>query len=48
MHSYVDSCCIYTVHLSLALNGSSQISHFEHSDAIETRGRITFVFYSGL
>ena len=35
MCSYINSCYIYTVHLSPALNGSSEIQHFECSDMIE-------------
>ena len=31
-----------------ALNGSSAIRRFEHSDAIEIRDGITFDFYTGL
>ena len=31
-----------------ALNGSSAIRHFKHSDAIEIRDGITFDFYTGL
>ena len=34
--------------MSPALNGSSAIWHFEGSDAIEIRDRITFDFYTGL
>ena len=34
--------------MSPALNGSSAIRLFEHSDAIEIRDGITFDFYTGL
>ena len=34
--------------MSPALNGSSEIRHFEHAYAIEIRDGIMFVFYSGL
>ena len=34
--------------MSPALNGSSEIQHFEHADAIEIRDGIMFVFYLGL
>ena len=34
--------------MSPALNGSSAIRRFEHSEAIEIRNRITFDFYTGL
>ena len=34
--------------MSPALNGSSAIRRFEHSDAIEIRNGITFDFYMGL
>ena len=43
-----DSGCVYTAHLSSALNGSSEISRFKRADTIEIRNGITFVFYSGL
>ena len=49
MRNCVDSCRIYTVRLSPALNGSSEIRRFERSDAIEIRNRIIiFDFYTGL
>ena len=44
----VHSCRIYTARLSPALNGSSEIRHFECSDAIEIRNGIIFDFYTGL
>ena len=34
--------------MSPALNGSSAIRHFKHSNAIETCDGITFDFYRGL
>ena len=34
--------------MSPALNGSSAIRRFKHSNAIETRDGITFDFYTGL
>ena len=34
--------------MSPTLNESSAIWRYEHSDAIETRNRITFNFYTGL
>ena len=34
--------------MSAALNESSAIQHFEHSDAIEIRNGIIFDFYTGL
>ena len=34
--------------MSPALNGSSAIRHFKHSNVIEIRDRITFDFYMGL
>ena len=36
---------IYEAHMSPALNGSSAIRRFKHSDAIETHNGITFDFY---
>ena len=49
---FVDSLaipsCIYKAHMSPALNGSSAIRRFEHSDAIEIRNGIIFDFYTGL
>ena len=44
----VDSCCIYTARLSPALNGSSEIRRFEHSEPIEIRIGIISDFYTGL
>ena len=40
--------CIYEVHMSPGLNGSSVIRCFKHSDAIEIHDRIIFNFYTGL
>ena len=48
MCSCIDNSCIYTARLSPALNGSSEIWHFECSNAIEIRGGIMFDFYTGL
>ena len=42
MHNCIDSCCIYTARLSPALNESSEIQCFEHSDAIEICDGIIF------
>ena len=39
---------IYTVHMSLALNGSSALEHFECSNVIEIRNGKMFNFYPGL
>ena len=39
---------IYEVHMSPALNGSSVIRRFEHSDVIEICDEIIFDFYTGL
>ena len=44
MHEYKN---IYEAHVSTALNGSSAIRRFKHSDAIEIRDGITFDFYTG-
>ena len=38
----------YASRLSPALNGSSEIRHFERSGAIEIRDGIIFDFYTGL
>ena len=40
--------CIGKARMSPALNGSSVIRRFKHSDAIEIRDGITFDFYMGL
>ena len=48
MRNCVDSCRIYIVRLSPALNGSSEIRRFERSDAIKIRNGIIFDFYMGL
>ena len=45
---FVDCSCIYEARMSPALNGSSAIWRFEHSDAIEICNRIIFDFYTGL
>ena len=34
-----------TAHLSPALNGSSEVLHFQHGDANEIRNGVMFVFY---
>ena len=39
---------VYTVCTSPALNGSSALECFEHSNASEIRNRIIFDFYPGL
>ena len=39
---------INTAHMSLALNGSFALEHFEHGNAIEIRNGIMFIFYPGL
>ena len=39
---------IYTAHMSPALNGSSALERFEHSNAIKIRNGIMFNFYPGL
>ena len=39
---------IYKTHMSPALNESSAVRHFEHSDVIKICGRIIFDFYMGL
>ena len=55
--SYVRMCfvdlldmyaCIYEARMSPALNVSSAIRCFKHSNAIEIHNGITFVFYMGL
>ena len=48
MHNCVDSCRIYTAHLSPALNRSSEIQRFERSDAIEICNGIISDFYTKL
>ena len=40
--------CIYEARMSPALDGSSAIWHFKHSNAIEICNGITFDFYTGL
>ena len=40
--------CIYKVHTSPALDGSSAIWRFKHSDVIEIRNGIILDFYTGL
>ena len=45
---FFDCSCIYEARMNPALNGSSAIRHFEHSNAIEMRDRIIFDFYTGL
>ena len=44
----IDGCCVYTVHLSSALNGSSEISRFKRRVVMEIRNGIIFDFYTGL
>ena len=39
---------IYTPRMSLALDGSSVLEHFEYSNVIETHNGIMFNFYLGL
>ena len=39
---------IHEAHMSPALNGSSAIWRFKHSNVIEIHGGITFDFYMGL
>ena len=48
MRSCVNACYMYTVRLSPALNGSSEIQCFEHSDRIEICDGIIFDFYTRL
>ena len=48
LRRFIRYSCNYEVCMSPTLNGSSAIQRFEHSDAIEIRGGITFVFYTGL
>ena len=48
LYKYGNYRCNYALHLSPALNGSSEIQRFERSDAIEIRDRIIFDFYTGL
>ena len=48
MHSCVNNCCIYTVRLGPAINGSSEIQRFECSDVIKVCNGIIFDFYTGL
>ena len=35
LHRHVKYLCIYTVHMSPALNGSSVLQRFKHSNTIE-------------
>ena len=44
----LDFSCIYKARMSPALNGSSAIRCFKHSNAIEMHTGITFDFYTGL
>ena len=48
LHELVSYSCIYEVRMSPALNGSSTIRRFKHSNAIEIREGIIFDFYTGL
>ena len=45
---FIRHSCIYEAHMSPALNRSSAIWRFEHSNAIEIHDGITFDFYTGL
>ena len=40
--------CIYTAHVSLALDRNSEILHFENSDVLEICDGVMFIFYQGL
>ena len=40
--------CIYEARMTAALNGSSAIQRFKHSNAIKIHDGITFDFYTGL
>ena len=44
----INTCHVYTVRMSPALNGSSTLEHFEHSNVSEIRNGIMFDFYPGL
>ena len=44
----INTCHVYTVHMSPAFNGSSVLQHFKRSNVIEIRDEIMFDFYPGL
>ena len=44
----MNTYCIYTAHMSPALNENSALEQFEHSNAIKICNRIMFGFYLGL
>ena len=44
----VSYSCIYTVHISPALNGSSALQRFDHGNAIKICNGIVFNFLLGL
>ena len=46
--SLIRYSCIYTALMRPALNGSSALQHFKHSNAVELCNGITFNFYVGL
>ena len=48
LHRFIRYLCIYEVRVSPALNESSVIWCFKHSDAVEIHDGITFDFYIGL
>ena len=47
LHRCVRYLCIYAAHMSHALNGSSVLQRFEHSNAIKIHNGIMFNFYLG-
>ena len=48
LHRCVKYSQVYTVCISPALNRSSEIQCFKHSNVVKTHNRITFDFYPGL
>ena len=48
LRRFIRYSCIYEARMSPALNGSSAIRRFKHSDTIEIRDGITLDFYTGL
>ena len=44
----INTCHVYTVRMSPALNGSSVLECFERGNAIEIHNGIMFNFYPGL
>ena len=44
----INTCHVYTAHVSPALNGSSALQRFKRSNASEIRSGIMFDFYPGL